>query len=71
MAMQAGYYRDYDSTLYVTRTGTVYLVGDPESVEPIWRECGTDLGDDARPARLDAADVQAFERVRVAYGIPA
>jgi hypothetical protein len=43
----------------------------PDVVELAWRECGTDLGEDARSANLDTEDLHQFERVRVAYGISA
>jgi hypothetical protein len=58
----------HDSTLYVNRLGTTYLVRDPESVGPIWQECDLEPGHDAKPANLDAHELQSFERCRVAYG---
>jgi hypothetical protein len=43
-------------------------VRDPESVEPVGRECEI-LGDDAEPTTPGAEDLELFERVRVGYGI--
>jgi hypothetical protein len=68
--MQPGYYRDYDSWLYLTSTGELYCVSDPDSPEPVWRSIGLPLPDDAKLRVPDDEDVAAFERTRIAYNIP-
>ena len=68
--MRPGYYRDYDSWLFLTSAGDVYEVDTPGATEPVWRKVGPSLGDDAKPGTPDAEDLARFERTRVAYGIP-
>jgi hypothetical protein len=54
----------------LTSTGGFYLVDDPDTTEPVWRNVGPPLPDDAEPRTPDAEDLALFERTRVAYGIP-
>jgi hypothetical protein len=68
--MRPGYYRDYDSWLYLSSTGDLYVVHEPEETEPVWRKVGHPLPDDAEPKTPGAEDLALFERTRVAYGIP-
>jgi hypothetical protein len=69
--MQPGYYRDYDSWLYLSSTGDLYYVDGPDLTEPAWQNIGTPLGDDAKPKTPHADELALFERTRVAYGIAA
>jgi hypothetical protein len=68
--MQPGYYRDYDSWLYVNTAGGLYLVRSPDTTESVWKNVGPPMGDDAVPRMPDAEDLALFERTRVACGIP-
>jgi len=69
IATQAGYYQDADTTLYVTEHGTAFLVQGPDDEEPVWTHVGDPLGDDAKPATLDAEDYARYERSRVDQGV--
>jgi hypothetical protein len=68
--MRPGYYRDYDTWLYLSSTGDLYYVEGPDTMEPAWRNIGPPFLDDAEPRTPDAEDHALFERIRVAYGIP-
>jgi hypothetical protein len=70
-SMRPGYYRDYDSWLFLTSAGALYLVDDPDTTEPVWRNIGPPLPDDAEPRTPDAEDLALFEQTRAAYDIPA
>jgi hypothetical protein len=66
-----GYYRDADDFLYITGAGDQYLVQQGAGPEPCWQAVPLPMSDDAEPTTLDAEDRELFERVRIAYGIPA
>jgi hypothetical protein len=68
--MQHGYYRDNDSWLYLTSARDLYVVHEPDATEPVWRNIGLPMSEDAEPRTPDAEDLALFERTRVAYGIP-
>jgi hypothetical protein len=67
--MKPGYYREYDSWLYLTANGNLYFVSGPDSIEPEWKKIEPPLGDDAMPKTPDGEDLALFEQVRVSYGI--
>jgi hypothetical protein len=68
--MQPGYYRDNDSWLYLTSARALYTVHEPDATEPVWREDGLPMSEDAEPKTPDAEDLASFEAARRAYGIP-
>jgi hypothetical protein len=67
----AGYYREDDCYYYVNSAGAVYYVSGPGELEPAWENVGPPLSDDAKPRTPIAEDLEAFERCRIAYNIPA
>jgi hypothetical protein len=70
--MKTGYWRDYDSWLYLTSIGDFYYVDGPDTIKPPWQklEPPVTLGD-AVPKTPDPETLARFERLRIAYGIPA
>lgn len=69
--MNPGYHRDNDQWLYATKGGALYVVTEPDAVEPVWSKTDPILSEDSVPATPDAEDLALFERCRVGYGIPA
>jgi hypothetical protein len=68
--MRPGYYRDYDTWLYLSSTGMLYYLTGPDTSEPAWRNIGPPMGDDAVRKTPASGELALFERTRMAYGIP-
>jgi hypothetical protein len=69
-SMQSGYYREDDTWLYLTFTGELFVVADCTSPAPLWESVELPMPDDATLRIPSAEDLAAFERSRIAYGIP-
>jgi hypothetical protein len=76
-SIRPGYYRDYDTWLYLSSMGKLYYVLGPDTSEPAWRDVGPQPGDHADLGLDDAVlktpscgKLALLERTRMAYGIP-
>jgi hypothetical protein len=70
LAVRPGYYLDNDTWLYLSSTGELYVVDEPEAIKPVWRNVGLSVSIDAEPRTPDAEELALFERTRVSCGIP-